>query len=74
MSGVFSLQRNIRLRLLRLPYDIETMKRKTIKDAFSTFYILKKRGPLTNHSAQGAIYIATLPKIIFLTQKKNQQP
>jgi len=57
ISRVFSNVRsvlsqcNARLRLLHLLFDIEVMRRNTIKHAFSMFYTLIKRGFLTNQSA-----------------------
>ena len=50
-------QCNARIRLLHLLYDIEVMKRKKIKHAFSLFYTLIKHGFLTNQSAHGVLSI-----------------
>ena len=63
ISQVFSNVRsvlsqcNAQLRLLHLLYDIEVMKRKTIKHAFSMFYTLIKHGFLTNQSTCRVISI-----------------
>ena len=49
MCSVLS-QCNTRPRLLHLLYDMEVRWRKTIKHAFSVFYVLIKHGFLTNQS------------------------
>ena len=64
MSGVFLLQFNTRLRLLRLLYEYRDVA-KNNKHAFSLFYTLIKHGLSTNQDAQGPIYI-TMPASISL--------
>ena len=49
----FLSQYNTQLRLLNFLYDIEEMRRKTMKNAFSMFYTLIKHGFSTNQSAKG---------------------
>ena len=50
-------QCNTQLRLLHLLFDIEVMRRKTIKHAFSMFYTLIKHGFLTNQSVRRILSI-----------------
>ena len=58
MSAVFYHSvRNTRLRLLYLLYDIEAMRQKTIKQAFSVYYTLIKHGFLTSRSEHRVLSI-----------------
>ena len=68
-SNVWSVssQRNARLRLLHLLYDIEVMWRKTIKHAFSMFYTLIKHGFLTNQSARRVLSILYIYTYIYIS-------